>query len=75
LQDYKASNGSDFSYMLYECKNLKDINQLQKWNVTKGESFAHMLYECDFSLSDFKPIKNWKSPLILKVQDLRKKKI
>ena len=37
--------------MFVECKKLKDLSPIVKWNVAKGTNFNYMFYGCD-SLSN-----------------------
>ena len=48
----------NLSYMFYDCKNLKNIDELKYLNTSKCYNFSYMFYGCS-SLNDIKSIENW----------------
>ena len=44
--------------MFYECRLLRDIKGLEKWNVSNGNNFSWMFSGCS-SLSDIKGLEKW----------------
>ena len=59
LSEWNVSNGTDFSFMFYECKKLVNLFTIEEWNVSKGTYFFAMFGKCDKS-SVMEGIKDWK---------------
>ena len=49
---------TDLKYMFYECKNLKNIDELKYLNTKYCNNFEYMFYGCS-SLSDIKALEKW----------------
>ena len=44
--------------MFYECKSLKNIDELKYLDTKEINNFSYMSYKCS-SLTDIKPLQNW----------------
>ena len=49
---------TNLSYMFYECKIIKNIDELKYLNTSNCNNFEYMFYECS-SLTDIKSLENW----------------
>ncbi|MCQ2976097.1 MAG: DUF285 domain-containing protein, partial [Bacteroidales bacterium] len=45
LSSWNVSNGTDFSYMFWDCFNLKTLD-LSNWNVKKSAKIEEMFINC-----------------------------
>ena len=48
----------DLKNMFYECKSLKNIDELKYLDTKEINNFSYMSYKCS-SLTDIKPLQNW----------------
>ena len=57
LEHLDVSECFDFSFMFYNCKNLKNYDFLKGWDVSKGKNFMYTFTFCSFPDVSF--LTNW----------------